>query len=121
MKIPSNNFKIIFIFGIAIFLMGLYLFNFERNNQDVQYKKDWTVAYLTEPQEKSLNFTIENYEGKEMFYEYSILAKENQKIILTEGINLLPNQKKEIEFEKEQAGESIIIKYADNEIVLKRP
>jgi len=35
-----------------------------------------------------------------MFYEYSILAKENQKIILTEGINLLPNQKKKLNLRK---------------------
>ncbi len=121
MKIPSNNAKLILIFSIFGFLAGLYLFSVERINQDFQHNKQWTAVYLTNPQEQLLNFAIENYEGETTTYEYALVAEESQEAILRESIELLPGEKKEIEFGEEQKGEEIIIKYGKEEIILKKP
>ena len=120
LKSTPNNSKLILFLVVIGFLAGFYLFNVEATNHDLQYHKQWTAVYFLDPAKNSLDFAIENYEGKETTYQYSV-TEINGKIISTIEIKLLPGQKKEINFEAEQLGEMIIIHYDDDEIILKKP
>ncbi|MEA3273242.1 MAG: hypothetical protein U9Q72_01450 [Patescibacteria group bacterium] len=120
LKSIPNNSKLILFLVVLGFLAGFYLFKVETDNHNSQYHKEWTAVYFLNPTKNSLAFAIENYEGKETIYQYSI-TEINGKVITTAEIKLSPGQKKDINLETEQLGEKVIIRYNDEEIILKRP
>ena len=66
--------KIIIIATIILLIVSFsVLFVVETKNHDYDYKKAWSVVYFENPRDNSLDFTIENHEGKKMVYDYEIL------------------------------------------------
>lgn len=71
LKIMSS--KIIIIATIILLIISFsVLFVIEAKNHDYDYKKSWSVVYFENPRDDSLDFTIENHEGKKMTYNYEI-------------------------------------------------
>ncbi|MDD5489191.1 MAG: hypothetical protein PHP25_00730 [Candidatus Moranbacteria bacterium] len=70
-KIMSS--KIIIIATIILLIVSFsVLFVVEAKNHNYDYKKAWSVVYFENPRDDSLNFAIENHEGKKMAYDYNI-------------------------------------------------
>jgi hypothetical protein len=66
----------IIIISVIILLLASFsiLFIVEKLNDNYDYKKSWTVVYFNNPNDNSLNFTIENHQGAKGEYAYDILA-----------------------------------------------
>lgn len=74
----------IIVITIAVFLIASFsvLFLIEAKNHDYDYKKAWSAVYFENPRDDSLDFAIENHEGKDEKYGYQIFSNENR---LAEG------------------------------------
>jgi hypothetical protein len=96
----------IIIIATAILLIASFsiLFVIETKNHNPDYKKSWAVVYFENPENNSLDFTIENHLGEKTEYEYEILAdgrkiaKEKVEIEAGEKLKIAPV----LEFEKEK-------------------
>ena len=119
MKKLDNNLKLIFIFIALFFLSGLYVFFSEVKNHDYQFNKQWTAVYLLNPQEESLDFAIENYEGEILNYQYLVQNKHGKEIINKE-ITINPKERKEIKVKEKLNQGKVIVKYKDQEKILTK-
>ena len=81
--------KIIIITILALLLIGFsILFVVEARNHNFDYKKDWVAVYFENPDDNSLDFSIENHEGGKITYDYKIFVNDDKTV------------EKEIEIEK---------------------
>jgi len=71
--------KIIIIATVVLLIASFSaLFAVELKNHDPDYKKSWSVVYFDNPRDNSLDFAIENHEGKKMEYDYRILVSDKK-------------------------------------------
>lgn len=118
MKRPDNNLLLVIIFAGLFFLTGLYLFVSESHQHDLARDKRWTACYLTNPGTKNdLSFMIENYEGSETSYTYSLIEADGQ-TALTEEIRLGQGDQREVKLPGEKLGQKVQIKYLDESVTL---
>lgn len=85
--------KIIIIATIILLIAGIsVLFVIEAKNHSYDYKKMWSVAYFDNPNDDSLDFTIENHQGEYAEYEYKVFIGDNKVINEKAGIEAAAKQ-----------------------------
>ncbi len=88
--------KIIIITTIILLITSFSaLFIIETKNHNYDYKKSWSVVYFENPRDDSLDFAIENHEGKNAKYSYKIFI--NDKKIIDEEIEIAAGAKQKIQ------------------------
>jgi len=117
----DNNLLLVIIFTCLFLLTGFYLFAGEKNQHDYNKNKEWTACYLASPGEKGdLSFTIENYEGVETEYAYSVVNADGQ-TVLNEKVLVRSSEKREIKLPDNIFGKRVIITYPEHAITLMNP
>ncbi|MBD3300210.1 MAG: hypothetical protein GF347_02555 [Candidatus Moranbacteria bacterium] len=115
----ADNEKIFLLFYLVfIFLAGLYLFSVEALNNNYTFKKNWTVAYFENPDGNDLSFIIENYENLDMDYKYSIV--EQGKVLEEDTVFVKVGEKAKVELEKKYNNAEIIIRFNEQQRILKK-
>lgn len=114
MKKPEYNIIIIIAIALFSFATGLYLFALEKKEQDFSHNKQWSAAYLTDPGDSNLNFALENYEGKETLYAYTVFD-ESGNVLAKAETTLSPGEKKEINISSLKSATRVRINYKDQE------
>jgi hypothetical protein len=122
--------KIIIIATIILLIVSFsMLFVIEAKNHNYDYKKSWSVVYFENPRDlpeaaaslqasDSLDFVIENHEGKNAEYTYKIFI--NDEKIIEEEIEIAAGAKQKIspviEKEKSKGNKiTVIVTYRDTE------
>lgn len=111
---PGYNTLIITAIAVFGFFAGLYLFVLEKREQDSSRNMHWSAVYLIDPESSNMNFALENHEGKEMLYVYTIFNKDNNVLSKAE-IKLSPGEKKEIEISYPESAVRVQINYNGQE------
>jgi hypothetical protein len=89
------NSKTIIIATILLMLIGFsFLFIVEAKNHNPDFNKSWSVAYFNNPRDNSLDFSIENHQGKTGTYEYEIFSGDNKD--LTDSVEIRAGEKQKI-------------------------
>lgn len=67
--------KIIIIATVVLLLASFsILFWIEAKNHTLDYKKSWSVVYFENPRDNSLDFAVENHEGRDVVYNYKVFV-----------------------------------------------
>ncbi len=70
------------------------LFVIEAKNQDYDYKKTWSVVYFENPRDTSLDFVVENHQGKKAEYKYEVSIGEKK--MIDEAVEIKAGEEKKI-------------------------
>jgi hypothetical protein len=71
--------KIIIITTVILLIASIcILFIMEAKYHEYDYKKTWSVAYFENPRDDSLDFSIENHEGKDAQYAYKVSINDDK-------------------------------------------
>jgi hypothetical protein len=86
--------KIIIIATVVLLIVSFsVLFVIEAKNHNYDYSKAWSVVYFENPRDNSLDFTIENHEGKIFAYGYKVFVGDDKVIDESAPINAGATQK----------------------------
>lgn len=89
-----NNKKVIIFLTAFLAISFAYLAYVEQKSHDYASQKDWWILYFNTPKSNDLDFTVENYSGKNKFH-WEIFSGKN-KPYLEEDIEISKGEKKNV-------------------------
>lgn len=104
---------------ILLFVSFSVLFAVEKMNNNYDYNKNWNVVYFNNPNDNSLDFTIENHQGVKGEYSYEVIAggksieKGTAQIEAGRNVEISPNLNLEKIIEQDTIRISAEINYGD--------